>query len=251
MDKAIEGRWREWVELQCPVGVDVADVWDIIDVIPSGQVPAEGGTGGACCRAGDHHPNSAGEGHLLDGVIHKVEAGPNIFSAHCGEKERAQGQYDEPAPTNGGASPLTTCLRCPTTQGKWVLTTPPASRLPQSWVEAAAGGGGAENPTVKHVGETTRPFANSGVMFLPPLERYVDLTVAMDCTRKDRRFSQVLKGLQRTPRQSWPNAPAPRPVALQEISLHTGRSVSYGNSGTKEGESQTHRLGSDGQFAPI
>lgn len=91
VDKAIEGRWRERVELQRPIGMDVTDVWDIIDVIPSGEVPAKGGTGGPCCWTGDYHPHSAGEGHLLNGVVHKVEAGSNIFCMSCRGEEKKMG----------------------------------------------------------------------------------------------------------------------------------------------------------------
>lgn len=83
MDKAIEGGGGEGVELQRPVGMDVPDVRHVVDVVPRGQVPSKGRTGGACGRAGHHHPHGAGKGHLLQGVIYKVEAGADIFRAGC------------------------------------------------------------------------------------------------------------------------------------------------------------------------
>lgn len=88
VDKAIEGGGGEGVELQRPVGVDVPDVRHVVDVVPRGQVPSKGRAGGARGRAGHHHPHGAGEGHLLQGVIHKVEAGASIFRAGCRGGER-------------------------------------------------------------------------------------------------------------------------------------------------------------------
>lgn len=88
MDKAIEGGGGEGVELQRPVGVDMPDVRHVVDVVPRGQVPSKGRTGGARSRAGHYHPHGAGKGHLLQGVIYKVEAGANIFRASCGKGER-------------------------------------------------------------------------------------------------------------------------------------------------------------------
>lgn len=88
MDKAIEGGGGEGVELQRPVGVDVPDVWHVVDVVPRSQVPSKGRAGGARGRAGHHHPHGAGKGHLLQGVIYKVEAGADIFRASCRERER-------------------------------------------------------------------------------------------------------------------------------------------------------------------
>lgn len=83
VDKAIEGGGGEGVELQRPVGMHVPDVRHVVDVVPRGQVPSKGRTGGACGRAGHHHPHGAGKGHLLQGVIYKVEAGADIFRAGC------------------------------------------------------------------------------------------------------------------------------------------------------------------------
>lgn len=88
VDKAVEGRWREGVKLKSPIGMDVADVWDIIDVIPSSKVPAKGGTGRSCCWTRDDHSHRAGKGHLLNGVVHKIEAGTHIFSMRCGGKQK-------------------------------------------------------------------------------------------------------------------------------------------------------------------
>lgn len=86
MDKAIEGGGGEGVELQRPIGMHMPDVWHIVNVVPCGQVPSKGCTGRARSRAGHHHPYGAGKGHLLQGVIYKVEAGANIFQAGCREE---------------------------------------------------------------------------------------------------------------------------------------------------------------------
>ncbi len=73
MNEAVEGRGGEGVELQRAVGVNVADVWHVVDVVAGGQVPAEDGMGGATRRTGQGHPHWAGEGHSLQGSIHKVQ----------------------------------------------------------------------------------------------------------------------------------------------------------------------------------
>lgn len=57
VDEAVEGRRRERVELQRAVGMDVADVGHIVDVVASRQVPAEDCVGGATCWAGQGHPH--------------------------------------------------------------------------------------------------------------------------------------------------------------------------------------------------
>lgn len=57
MDEAVEGRWREGVELQRAIGMDMADVGHIVDVVASSQVPAEDCMGGATCWAGQGHPH--------------------------------------------------------------------------------------------------------------------------------------------------------------------------------------------------
>lgn len=57
MDEAVEGRWREGVELQRAIGMDMADVGHVVDVVASSQVPAEDCMGGATCWAGQGHPH--------------------------------------------------------------------------------------------------------------------------------------------------------------------------------------------------
>lgn len=57
MNEAVEGRGGEGVELQRAIGVNVADVWHVVDVVASGQVPAEDGMGGATRRTGQGHPH--------------------------------------------------------------------------------------------------------------------------------------------------------------------------------------------------
>ena len=56
--------------------------------------------GGSSCQfegipwtlAGHHHPHGAGEGPLLQGALHKVEAGADIIKAGCGGGERGAEQ---------------------------------------------------------------------------------------------------------------------------------------------------------------
>lgn len=91
VDKAIEGGGGEGIELQRAVGVDVPDVRHVVDVVPRGQVPSESRAGGARGWAGHHHPHRAGEGDLLQGVIHKVEAAADIFRAGCGRRQGRDG----------------------------------------------------------------------------------------------------------------------------------------------------------------
>lgn len=57
MDVAVVGRGREGVQLQGAIGMHVSDVGHVIDVVASGQVPAQYGTGGASCWTGQGHPH--------------------------------------------------------------------------------------------------------------------------------------------------------------------------------------------------
>lgn len=57
VNEAVEGGGGEGVELQRPVGVDMADVRDVVDVVAGGQVPAQDGMGGASSGAGQGHPH--------------------------------------------------------------------------------------------------------------------------------------------------------------------------------------------------
>ena len=87
MDVAVVGGRREGVQLQGAVGVDVADVGHVVNVIAGGQVPAQRGAGGAGCGAGQGHPHRAGVGHPLQGGIHKVQpAGAHILTVYWGER---------------------------------------------------------------------------------------------------------------------------------------------------------------------
>lgn len=84
MDVAVVGRGREGVQLQSAIGVHVADVGHVVDVVAGGQVPAQYGTGGAPCWTGQGHPHRAGVGYPLQGGIHKVQPGrAHILTVYC------------------------------------------------------------------------------------------------------------------------------------------------------------------------
>ena len=93
MDVAVEGGGRERVELEGAVGVHVADVGHIVDVVAGGQVPAQDGMGCAARGAGQGHPDRAGEGHPLQGGVYKVQPRrDHILTVHCdGERETRSG----------------------------------------------------------------------------------------------------------------------------------------------------------------
>lgn len=57
VDNAVIGRGREGVELEGAVGVHVADMGHVINVVSGSQVPAQDGMGGAARRAGQGHPH--------------------------------------------------------------------------------------------------------------------------------------------------------------------------------------------------
>lgn len=57
MDVAVVRGGRERVQLEGAVGVHMADVGHVVDVVASGQVPAQYGAGGAPCRTGQGHPH--------------------------------------------------------------------------------------------------------------------------------------------------------------------------------------------------
>jgi len=91
VDDAVVGGGRERVELQGSVGVHVADVGHVVNVVSGGQVPAQDGVGGAARGAGQEHPHRAGEGHPLQGGVHKVQPRRgNILTVDCGEKQGGQ-----------------------------------------------------------------------------------------------------------------------------------------------------------------
>lgn len=57
MYDAVVGGGGERVELKRAVGVHMADVGHIVNVVSGGQVPAKDGMGGAARRAGQGHPH--------------------------------------------------------------------------------------------------------------------------------------------------------------------------------------------------
>lgn len=89
VDDAVIGGRGEGVELEGAVGVHVADVGNVVNVVSGGQVPAQDGMGGAARRAGQGHPHGAGKGHPLQGGVHKVQPRrDNILTVDClGDKK--------------------------------------------------------------------------------------------------------------------------------------------------------------------
>lgn len=84
VDNAVIGGGREGVELEGAVGMHVADMGHVVNVVSSGQVPAQDGMGGAARRAGQGHPHRAGEGHPLQGGVHKIQPRrDNILTVDC------------------------------------------------------------------------------------------------------------------------------------------------------------------------
>lgn len=57
MYNAVIGGGGEGVELKSAVGVHVADVGHVVNVVSGGQVPAKDGMGGAARGAGQGHPH--------------------------------------------------------------------------------------------------------------------------------------------------------------------------------------------------
>lgn len=68
---AVAGR-QEVEDLQGSVRVDVADPWDIVDLLASGQIPAERGRGRSPSGTGHRGPCGAGKYYLLQRCIDKV-----------------------------------------------------------------------------------------------------------------------------------------------------------------------------------
>lgn len=57
MDDAVIGRRGERVELESAVGMNVAYMGHVVNVVSSSQVPTQDGMGGAARRAGQGHPH--------------------------------------------------------------------------------------------------------------------------------------------------------------------------------------------------
>lgn len=84
VDDAVVSRGGERVELEGAVGMHVAYVGHVVNVVSGSQVPAQDGMGGAARRAGQGHPHRAGEGHSLQGGVHKVQPSrDNILTVGC------------------------------------------------------------------------------------------------------------------------------------------------------------------------
>lgn len=87
VDVAVVGGGREGVQLEGAIGVHMADVGHVVDVVAGCQVPAQYGTGGAPCWTGQGHPHRAGVGYPLQGGIHKVQPGrAHILTVYCRDK---------------------------------------------------------------------------------------------------------------------------------------------------------------------
>ncbi len=92
VDNAVIGGGGERVELEGAVGMHVADMGHVVNVVSGGQVPAQDGMGGAARRAGQGHPHRAGEGHPLQGGVHKVQPRrDNILTVDCSDDIKKDG----------------------------------------------------------------------------------------------------------------------------------------------------------------
>lgn len=89
VDNAVIGGGGEGVELEGAVGMYVANMGHVVNVVSGGQVPAQDGMGGAARRAGQGHPHRAGEGHPLQGGVHKVQPRrDNILTVDCQDERK-------------------------------------------------------------------------------------------------------------------------------------------------------------------
>lgn len=76
------------MQLQRAIGKHLADLGHVVDVVSSGQVPPQDGSGGAPCWTGQGHPHRAGVGNPLQGGIHKVQpGGAHILTVYCRHKQ--------------------------------------------------------------------------------------------------------------------------------------------------------------------
>lgn len=72
MDQLAVAGWQEVEDLQGPVRVNMADPRDIVDLLASGQIPAERGRGCSPSGTGHRGPCGAGKYYLLQRCIDKV-----------------------------------------------------------------------------------------------------------------------------------------------------------------------------------
>lgn len=72
VDQLAVAGWQEVEDLQGPVRVNVADPRDIVDLLASGQIPAERGRGCSPSGTGHRRPCGAGKYYLLQRCIDKV-----------------------------------------------------------------------------------------------------------------------------------------------------------------------------------
>lgn len=84
---AVAGR-QEVEDLQRSIGVDVADPRDIVDLLASGQIPAQRGRGRSPSGTGHRGPCGAGKYYLLQRCIDKVQAGMEVLRNNCRRENR-------------------------------------------------------------------------------------------------------------------------------------------------------------------
>lgn len=110
VDDAVIGRGGERVELEGAVGMHVADMGHVVNVVSGGQVPAQDGVGDTARGAGQGHPHRAGEGHSLQGGVHKVQpCRDNILTVDCWDDRKGKTAIyltNEKAPLNYSCSKM-------------------------------------------------------------------------------------------------------------------------------------------------
>lgn len=75
VDELAEARGEEVEDLERAILVHVAYSWDIVDLLPGGEVPAQRGRWSRRGRTGNQRPCGAGKHYLLQRCIDKIYAG--------------------------------------------------------------------------------------------------------------------------------------------------------------------------------
>lgn len=65
VDQLAEAGWQEVEDLECSIGMDMADARDIVDLLASSQIPAQRGRRRTPSRTGHRGPCGAGKYYLL------------------------------------------------------------------------------------------------------------------------------------------------------------------------------------------
>lgn len=75
VDERAEAGGQEVEDLEGAILVHVADPWDIVDLFPGGEVPAQRDRRRRRGRTGNQRPCGAGKHYLLQRCIDKIYAG--------------------------------------------------------------------------------------------------------------------------------------------------------------------------------